>query len=46
MSDFLHIIVEGDLLATFCNLFEVILAMDTLCLVARSFSHAGDSLSS
>ena len=30
MSDFLNVIVQGDLLATFVRLFEVVLAMDTL----------------
>lgn len=45
MGDFLNVIVEGDLLATFVRLFEVVLAMDTLCLVARTFANAGDAVS-
>lgn len=28
MSDFMNVIVEGDLLATFVNLFELVLVLD------------------
>lgn len=36
MIDFLGALVEGDLLATFVNLFEIIIVLDVLALIAST----------
>ena len=36
MSDFLGVVVEGDLLTTIVNMFEVVIVLDVLSLVVAS----------
>lgn len=44
MTDFLNITVENNLLATFVNMFLVIVALDTLSLLAWNLKTASRSV--
>lgn len=43
MSDFLGVVVEGDLLTTIVNMFEVVIVLDVLSLVVASIRRAVSS---
>lgn len=45
MNDFLNLIVEGDLLKTFANMFEVVIAMDLIASICMIFGNMGGGLS-
>lgn len=40
MSDFLGVVVAGDLLSTFVRLIEVVIALDAVTLVCMLFARA------
>lgn len=44
MNDFLNVVVEGDILNTFVNLIETVVALDLVTLVFMLLSKAKDSL--
>lgn len=44
MSDFLNIYVEGNILLTFVNLVELIVALDVVTLVLMIFGKAKDNI--
>lgn len=44
MNDFLNVVVEGDILKTFVNLIETVVALDLVTLVFMLLSKAKDSL--
>lgn len=44
MSDFLHIVDEGNLLVSFANIIEVIVALDLVTLVCMIFGRAKNDI--
>lgn len=42
MNDFLNVYVDGDIIKTFVNLIEVVVALDLVSLVCLVFSKARD----
>lgn len=40
MSDLLGVVVDGDMLKTFCNMFELVIALDVFTMFAYLISHA------
>ena len=44
MNDFLNLVSEGDLLVTFANLFEVVVALDLVTLVCMIFGKAKNDI--
>lgn len=45
MGDFLGIVVKGDLLSTFVNMFEIIVCLDLFASVCMIFGSMGRGLS-
>lgn len=45
MNDVLNIVVEGDLLRTFVNMFTVIIALDIFASVCAVFAKMGSGVS-